>query len=68
MSSKEILKIGEIRNNLSPAQAAATIGGSLATYYRRKAKPGTFTLAEVRALTRRMRLTDEELLTLVKGE
>lgn len=64
--AREILKIGEIRGKLKSDKAARLAGVSRATYSRRKAQPGTMTLAELHALVRPMRLSDDELLQLVR--
>ena len=61
MTARQILQTGEIRGRLTVRKAAKLAGISPATYSRRKADPGTMTLAELSGLIGPMRLTDAEL-------
>ena len=65
MTARQILQTGEIRGRLTVRKAAKLAGISPATYSRRKADPGTMTLAELSGLIGPMRLTDAEVRTLI---
>lgn len=66
MTARQILQTGEIRGRLTVRKAAKLAGISQATYSRRKADPGTMTLAELSGLIGPMRLTDAELRELTR--
>lgn len=64
--AREIFNVGDVRGRLTVPVAARLAGISKATYSRRKADPGSMTLTELSALVKPMRMTDDDIITLVR--
>lgn len=64
---RAILAAGQEREAVSDSSLAKYMGKTLRTYQRRKSAPGDFSLDEVLVVIKKLHLSDQEILTLVKG-
>ena len=64
---RAILAAGQARDAASDEVVAKSMGVVLRTYQRRKTTPGELSLDEVCGIIKRLHLTDQEVLVLVKG-
>ena len=64
---RAILAAGQERESVSDSSLAKHMGKTLRTYQRRKLSPGELSLDEVLAVIKKLHLSDQEILILVKG-
>lgn len=64
--AREVLKVGEVRAHMRPEKIAKMIGVSPSTYYRYRRRPEKLSLEMVGLLCKPMRITDDELLCLMR--
>lgn len=65
--AREILRTGEFRAHMVPERVAKLIGVCPSTYYKYRKDPGRMSLETVRLLREPLRLTEDELMSLVGG-
>ena len=64
---RAILAAGQVRQAVTDDDVAKYMGVVPRTYQRRKKEPGDFSLRELRAIVKVMRLSDQEIVALIKG-
>lgn len=66
--ARSIISQKEIELMKTPETMAKNLGIGRATYYRKRKTPTQFTVGELRSLDRLLKLSDEELLGIVRGK